>query len=54
MDRYRVGALIDVFNLLNADYLTDYVSTRINHSSFLVPENIARARYWQIGVRLIF
>jgi hypothetical protein len=53
-DRYRVGVLLDVFNVLNADYVTDYVSTRINHSAFLEPENIARARYWQVGVRLLF
>ena len=54
LSRYRAGVIFDVFNLTNSDYVTDFVSNRIDQSTFLKPTSIANARIYQVGVRLIF
>jgi len=54
LNRFRAGVILDVFNLTNSDYLTGYVSTRINSSSFKIPTSIADARIYQLGFRLMF
>lgn len=52
--KYRLGVLFDVFNLLNSDAITGYESTRINSPVYMTPSSIVDARFYQIGVRLIF
>ena len=54
MDRYRVGVVFDVFNLLNDDALTGVASTLIDSSSFKRPTSIVGARFYQLGFRFMF
>ena len=54
MDKYRVGILIDAFNLLNDDAVDRYLSTYMSSSNFQVPSSIVDPRFYQVGIRLIF
>jgi hypothetical protein len=53
-DRYRVGIIFDMFNALNDDSYTNYFSRNITSSNYMVPSAIVPARFYQIGVRLLF
>ena len=54
MDRYRFGILFDVFNLLNDDAVTGWLSNNIESSNFGLPSSIIGPRYAQIGIRFQF
>ena len=54
LDRYRVGVVFDVFNLLNDDAITGWVTRNSASSSFLKPSSVVGARYFQLGARLMF
>lgn len=53
-ERYRIGIIADVFNVFNDDAVTNFFSTRIESTNFGVPRSIVPARFYQVGVRLLF
>jgi hypothetical protein len=50
--RTQVG--VDIFNLLNADTVTNYNYNFVPNSSWLIPTTIVPARYARIGVQVDF
>ena len=54
MDRYRLTLISDIFNILNDDALTSYISTNIDSENYLKPGSIVNARFFQVGARLTF
>ncbi len=53
-NRYRIGIIADIFNVFNDDAVTGFFSRRIESSNFEVPSSIVGARFYQVGVRLLF
>ncbi len=52
--KYRLGVVFDVFNLLNDDAVTSYLSTDVTSTNYMVPSAIVDARYYQLGLRFNF
>jgi hypothetical protein len=50
--RTQVG--VDIFNLLNADTVTNYNFGFVQNGSWLIPTTIVPARYARIGVQVDF
>jgi hypothetical protein len=53
-EKYRLGFMFDVFNAFNDDAITGYRSYDITSSNYLVESGVVGARFYQVGVRLIF
>jgi outer membrane receptor protein involved in Fe transport len=53
-DRYRLGVVFDVFNILNDDAVTSYITTQETSTNFEIPDAVVPARFYQVGVRFIF
>ena len=53
-ERYRIGIILDVFNLLNDDTVNGYMSTNIDSDVFLTPASIVPPRIYQLGIRFMF
>jgi outer membrane receptor protein involved in Fe transport len=53
-DKYRFSLLFDVYNVFNDDAVTSYITTLETSSNYGVPDAVVAARFYQIGVRLIF
>lgn len=54
LDRYRLTFISDIFNILNDDALTSYISTNIDSDNYLKPGEIVNGRFFQLGLRLSF
>ncbi|MCG8376323.1 MAG: hypothetical protein MI702_07555, partial [Chlorobiales bacterium] len=54
MDRYRIGLILDAFNVFNDDAVTDMLSNDVTNPNFRVASEVVPARFFQVGVRLLF
>jgi hypothetical protein len=53
-DRYRIGVVLDIFNVFNDDAATSHITHAITSSRFEEVSGIVGPRFYQIGVRLLF
>lgn len=53
-NRYRIGVLFDIFNVLNDDAVTGHVTHDIESTRFAEPSSIVNARFYQLGFRFLF
>jgi hypothetical protein len=53
-NRYRIGVIFDMFNVMNDDAVTAYRSVNLTSANYHVPSTVVAPRFMQVGVRFIF